>query len=94
MKIEKFSNPSSCAACANQSFSLKLEKPLTKDMLTFFSKNGFQEAQNFTNSGIFYIENVGLVATGMMGNTTLTVKCKNKNCQNFINSLEELLSQI
>ena len=94
MKIEKFINKTNCAVCGKTSISFKLEMPLSKTFLPYFVSMGFQESKHFTNSGIFYVENVGLVATGMFGGNTLQAKCKTDDCQNYLNNFEELLTRM
>jgi hypothetical protein len=94
MEIKRFTGPPDCKACALPSVVFNLDGTLSKELLAFLVSNGFQEAQHFTRAGIFYIENSGLVATGMMGNATLTAKCKTNDCQAYIDALEGLLKQI
>jgi hypothetical protein len=92
MKIQKYTNPANCATCGKTAISLVLELPLSKELLAFLMSNGYQELKHMTKSGIFYVEGSGLVATGMMGGTTLTLKCKVKECQKHIADLETLLT--
>ena len=94
MKIEKFINKTNCAVCGKLSIAFRLGAPLSKTFLPYFVSNGFQESKHFTNSGIFYIENAGLVATGMFGSNTLQAKCKTDDCQNHLSKFEELLTQM
>jgi hypothetical protein len=94
VKIEKFVNKTNCPICGKLSVAFKLEVPLSKTFLPYFVSNSFQESKHFTNSGIFYVENAGLVATGMFGGNTLQVKCKTDDCQNHLNNFEELLARM
>jgi len=93
MKVERIVVKAHCKACQGATV-FKLDAPLSKNLLPLFIDNGFTETTHFTKSGLLYIENNDLIATGAFGSDQITVKCKKTNCQDFINDFEDLLTKI
>lgn len=91
MKIERFITQ---ACCGKTSVSLKIDKPVSKDFLPLLVSNGFSESTNFTKSGILYVENNDIIATGAFGTDRIQVKCKKSDCQENLNNFESLLQQL
>ncbi|HWZ23100.1 MAG TPA: hypothetical protein VNW06_10630 [Cytophagaceae bacterium] len=82
------------ACCGTTAVAFKLGTGISKDFLPLFESNGFVENKRFTKANILYVENEGLVATGAFGNNILQIKCKVKDCANFINAIEGLLTNM
>lgn len=94
MKIQRFSDQM-CTSCGPGAIVLKISDVIvSKDFLPLLISNGFIEAKNFTKMGFLYVESPQLIAMGPFGSDKITVKCKVKDCQPFINQFEELLYQI
>ena len=93
MKIDRFRT---AGCCGSIDITLKLSSPLHKDFLTSFIAASYQESPLHTKSNIFYIENIGLVATGAFGSDTLQIKCKlpDDKCRSYVNDLEGLLTKL
>jgi len=91
MEIERFAVQ---GCCGKTSISFKISKPISKDFLPLFIDKGFSEATNFTQAGIFYIENDFLRASGAFGTDRIQVQCKKSNCQENLNDFEGLLHQL
>lgn len=93
MKIERIKTATSCKICQNK-VAFKLDSSLSKDILSLLVTNGFTELAHFTKIGIIYAESVDLVISGAFGQNLLQTHCKSKNCQEALNSLEEVLSKM
>jgi hypothetical protein len=91
MKVERFAVQTCCGKTA---ISLKLSSPLSKDFLPYLVRNGYVEAKHFTKSGMLYVENINLIATGIFGSDNLQIKCKVNNCDNFLKDFEVLLTNM
>ena len=85
MIVERHTIPS---CCGNTSIIFKTDKPLDLNMIDVLVKFNFIEQKHFTKAGILYVENKELVLTGPIGSNKIQVKCKKKDCANFLNSLE------
>lgn len=91
MKVSRIPTQSTCKLCGG-SIAFKLDRSLTKDIIAIFISNGFKEYPHFTKAGILYVENEGIMAQGTFGSTTIQTKCKKKDCDNFLNDFEHLLT--
>jgi hypothetical protein len=91
MKIDRFVTKS---CCGKSSITLKLDRPITIDFVTLLVSNGFSELSNFTKSGILYVENDYIIATGAFGTDKLQIRCKKSDCQENINNFEDILNSI
>lgn len=89
MQVERLKTQT---CCGTTGLALKLDKTVSKDFLPLLVDAGFIEAKHFTQSGILYVENQALVATGNFGSVLLNIKCKINNCTEFINNFIELLA--
>ncbi len=92
MKVGRLTVPAFCNTCP-PSVSFKIDQPLHKDIIPFLVKEGFVERPNFTKSNIFYVESTNLVASGIFGQNTIQTRCKVRDCQNFVNDFEQLLTK-
>lgn len=91
MKVERFKIK---ICCGKQGVVFKTDRPVTKDILNFLVKSGFKESDHFTKAGILYVDNLDLVITGPIGSDKLQIKCRNLDCEEKINNLENLLLNI
>lgn len=91
MKIERFIMQS---CCGGKSITFKIGQPLTKDILSIFVNLGFKEATHFTKAGILYADNKDFIVTGPFGSDKLQVKCRKQDCDQKLNDLESLLSNL
>ena len=92
MKVDRLVVPAFCNTCP-PSVSFKIDQPLNKDILPLLAKEGFVERPNFTKSNILYVESVSLIVSGMFGQNTIQTRCKIRDCQNFVNDFEQLLTK-
>lgn len=86
MKIEKHTIKS---CCGNSSVLFKLDKPISKDILLYLVNYGFKENTNFTKNGVLFVENEYLILNGVFGSDKLNIKCRQKDCSDLINKIEE-----
>ena len=91
MKIEKHSIKS---CCGNSSVLFKLDKPISKDILLCLINYGFKEKTNFTKNGVLFVENEYLILNGVFGSDKLNIKCRQKDCIDLINNIEEELRKM
>lgn len=92
MKVSRIINKSACKVCGGTSISFKLEKALTLDILPLLEDKKYRVKDNFTRSGILYVENDAIIITGAFNTTNLQTKCKKSDCSKYIDELEVLLS--
>lgn len=93
MKVERITVKSNCKIC-QESITFRLDRPLSKDLLSIFSNNGFQELPQFTKRGLLYMESKPMVIMGAFGQPLIQTKGKNKDYQKFVNDFEQLLISI
>jgi len=79
--------------CGRQQIVLKIDRPITLTLFDVLKNNGFDIADHFTKAGMLYATNLELIITGPIGMNKLNVKCKNENCDQFLNDFEELLKK-
>ena len=91
MKIERFTVQ---ACCGNTSIIFKTDQPITKVILESLVARGFNEHHHFTQAGILYVDNLDFIVTGPIGSDRLQVKCKKRDCEQNLNDLEALLTQL
>lgn len=89
MKFEKLSINSCCGA---QSIIFILEKPASILTISHLASFSFNELSHFTKNGIIYMENNDCIITGTIGQNKLTLKFKNKNIENVIANVENILN--
>jgi hypothetical protein len=83
------------SCCGYSSLAMKFDRNISKDFLPLLMDGGFKAADNYSKSGILYIENDSFIAQGAFGSNILQFKCKNKEkCHKKIDQLEELLKTI
>ncbi len=88
MNIERYKMETCCGKTA---LILKIDKTVTKEMLAKFVQMGFKEEAHFTKAGILYVTNSKFTITTPFGTTRLQIKCKSKNCDNDLASLEDAI---
>ena len=62
--------------------------------LAYFVAGGFRGVKSYIDIGIFYVEDINLIALAPFGTNRLQIKCKNTACEPSIVKLEELLKTI
>jgi len=91
MKVERHTIKS---CCGNFSVLFKLDKPLSKDILAHLVNYGFKENSNFTKKGVLFLENEYLILNGVFGSNKLNIKCRQENCADSINKIEEEIKKL
>ncbi len=91
MKIDKFSVK---ACCGRTAIMFKIDQIIDKQLLEKFVQLGFKELQNYTVAGILYVQNDKFIITATMGSDRLSIKCRQANCENDIQELENILQFI
>lgn len=91
MQFERFSVKT---CCGGSGIALKLAIPISGIILPLLTSNGFTLGASFHKAGIFYAENEDLIATGAYTSNILQIKCKKRDCINFITVFEELLANM
>jgi hypothetical protein len=88
MKIERFKIQSCCGKMA---IMFKTDQPLSKKFLLDLVGLGFTEHNDFSKSGILYVDNLDVIISGPFGSNRLQIKCKKADCDKRINDIETLL---
>lgn len=91
MKFQVHSVPS---CCGQTSTILKLDQPITKELMEKFVIIGFNEQKTFSAAGIMNINNEAFYLIGTFGSNKLQVKCKHKDCAEKMKDFEVLLTNI
>lgn len=91
IKITKKEIKSCCGKKQNQ---WKLSVSLRKEFLPALEAAGFFYLRSFYDAGMLYIEDNGLIASGVFGLGDLTVKCKNKKCEDSMILLEKTITHL
>lgn len=91
MKVESFE---ARACCGGKSFTLKIDKPVTLELLNSIKAWGYRESEHFTKSGILYLDDSYLVISSPFGSSKLSVKCRKKDCEKNINDFKQLLTSL
>ena len=91
MKVERHTIQ---ACCGKKAIIFRTDQPITKEVLSSLISLGFTESQHFTKVGILYVDNLDFIMTAPFGADRIQVKCKNPNCTEKLNDLENLLLQI
>lgn len=82
------------SCCGKSQKIWKLSIPLKKEFLETFQKAGFTYLTSFLDAGMLYIQDSSLIVSGVFGLNELRLKCKNKNCENSIDKLEQIILQL
>lgn len=77
--MTQFKELISGGCCGKSQMNLDLDIPLKRDNLSLFTSNGFVESPKFIKSGIFYVEDDGIIASCAFGAKRISIKTKNKN---------------
>jgi hypothetical protein len=85
-------NVRSC--CGNKAFIFESQKPVKKNHLDSFEKAGYIIPKQFSNVGLFYVQNSGLIATASFGSTRVQVRCSGNNCEELLKKFELLLDEV
>jgi hypothetical protein len=92
IEIKRQTVNNGCSKCSKQEIILILVNNFLKlEYLQAFIDIGYRDNKNYTNSGIFYIEDNDLIAMGPIGSNRLQIKCKNSNCINGLDKFEMFL---
>jgi hypothetical protein len=84
----------SACKCQKKQIFLDLNFPISLSNLPLYIERGYRGKDSYSKSGIFYIENQSLIAFGAVGNTRLTIKCRNKSCFEELDKLEEAIKEM
>ncbi len=79
------------SCCGKKQLIWRLNIALDKDQLPIFQQAGFSFVPAYIDAGMIYIEDKGLTATGVFGLNELTIKCKNKKCEESAAILERTI---
>lgn len=82
------------ACCGKSQVILQFDFPLEAEHIQHFSKYDFNSSKSYESRGILYLEDKNLVVMGPIGSNRLTIKCKNKQCNESITIVEEILKNI
>lgn len=79
------------SCCGKKQLIWKISVPLKKEHLDFFQQAGFSFVRTYLDAGMMYIENKGLIATGIFGLNEIKIKCKNSQCNESSQLLEKTI---
>jgi hypothetical protein len=78
------------SCCGNSSTILETDKPLRKYQVDVFKQAGYVIPDNFFNSGVFYAQKDGLIATGSFGTNKISLRVSPRS-QDLIQEFSQLL---
>lgn len=78
------------ACCGNSSTILETDKPLRKYQVDVFKEAGYVIPDNFFNSGVFYAQKNGLIATASFGSNKINLRVTGKG-QSLVSEFIQLL---
>lgn len=79
------------SCCGKKSFILIINKPIDEGIIKALQSTGYKELEHFTKSGILYVENNYIIATGPIGSNKLQIRCRVEDCEKHIDALESTL---
>ena len=88
MLVERIEFKSCCGGIAT---IFKINFSISSKLLEALKAANYTESPVFTKSGILYIDNKDITATGAFGSNKLQLKCKNKNCAAAVDNLEAFI---
>lgn len=84
------------SCCGSSNTVLELDKPLRKYQVDVFKEAGYVLPDNFFNSGVFYAQKNGLIATASFGTNKISVRVSGKGSAlipEFIQLLEAAINK-
>lgn len=84
------------SCCGSSTTILEADKPIRKYQVDVFKEAGYIFPDNFFNSGVFYAQKGGLVATGSYGTTKVNIRVAGSGkdlIAEFSKLLEEAVSK-
>lgn len=82
------------ACCGKTQIILQLDFPLEKKHLQLFLNSNFIEVKNYINSGIMFVEDTNLTASGPIGSNRLQIRCKTTDCEKSSIIIENIINNI
>jgi hypothetical protein len=76
------------SCCGSSGYVLELDEPITRDFIDYFKKEGYNISDTYTKVGVFYLERMGLTASGPFGSIKIQVRCGVANCNQLLDHLE------
>lgn len=92
MAILKKDKIKSC--CGNSKTLLTINFILSKEHFQLFRDNNFNVLKAYEDAGMLYADSINIVITATIGQNILTVKCKNKQCDEHLLKIESILNSI
>jgi hypothetical protein len=93
-EIKRILVDSGCKSCKTKQTVLEANFPFDITHLQFFLQNGYTTVKSYGVSGILYIEDHSLIATGANGGNKLQIKCRNDKCDDGVDRLEKLIENM
>lgn len=87
----KISKREILSCCGKKQLVWKLSSPLKKEHLEILQQAGFSFVRTYLDAGMLYVEDKGLIASGVFGLTELQIKCKNAKCEESTKVLEKTI---
>ena len=72
------------ACCGKSQIIWKLNVPIKQENIDLLQQAGFFPVKSYLNIGMLYVEDKGLIASGVFGMNEIRINCKNKLCQESI----------
>lgn len=93
--VKKIVMTTNCGACEKKpQVSLQFSFPLDKTHFDIFSAIGFVENKRYTKLGLFNMEHDNAVIIGTLGSNKFIIKCKNSQCNQTIEELEDIIKAL
>lgn len=78
------------SCCGNSTTIIEVDKPLRKYQVDVFRNAGYIIPDNFYNSGVFYAQKGGLIATASFGTNRINIRVTG-NGQDLVPEFSQLL---
>jgi hypothetical protein len=78
------------SCCGSSSTILETDKPLRKYQVDVFKAAGYVIPDNFFNSGVFYAQKDGLIATGSFGTNKISLRVSARS-KDLVEEFSQLL---
>ncbi len=77
-----------------KAYLCECDTAVNRSHIDAFKQVGFVAPEQYSRSGVFYVEFKGLIATCAFGSTRLNVKCVSANCGQLLDMFETILDQL
>jgi hypothetical protein len=85
---------SACKSCNSKQTVLETNFSFDLTHLQYFLNNGYTTNKSYGTSGILFVQDETLIATSVIGQNKMQIKCRNDKCDEGINKLEAIIKSM